>query len=101
MSDFLDKLKGKLPQKNMPQNMSVPRNQITVSSVGPISRPLQNTTSQNPASLSTVSMIYAAAAAVLGVIAIYYLFKGQWITGLIMIVPTGCLGGFAYFTMKR
>jgi hypothetical protein len=78
---------------------TVPRNQISVSSVGPIARHIQQPATGQSA-LPRAAAIYGAAAAVFAVLTIFMLFKGQWVTGLIMIVPTFCLGGFAYLNMK-
>lgn len=75
---------------------------VTVRSVGPVP---QTDIRKAPArmtrqDLSRASAIYGAAASVFGVLTIFMMIKGMWITSLIMIVPTFCLAGFAWYYMK-
>jgi hypothetical protein len=45
--------------------------------------------------LPQASIIYGIAAAVLFVVAIYFFFTAAWFTGILLLVPAGCLMGFA------
>ncbi len=72
---------------------------VSVYSVGPLARPIP-TPVQQDAALPRAAAIYGAAAAVFAVLTVFYLIKGIWFTGLVMILPTLCLGGFAYYNMK-
>lgn len=96
MGNKIDLFRGK-PSADKPTGKNV----VSVFSVGPIATPL-NMKPAAPADggLPRAAAIYAGAATVFAVIAVYYLFTGSWITGLIMIVPTGCLAGFAWYYMK-
>lgn len=95
MGNMLDQFRGK------PTQGARPRNTISVTSAGPITRPLsQNSATPQQARLPRAAAIYGGAAAVFAVICIFYLIKGNWFTGLVLIVPTFCLAGFAYYYMK-
>ncbi|NDE89702.1 MAG: hypothetical protein EB059_00965 [Alphaproteobacteria bacterium] len=93
MSNFLDKFKGRpaAPAKSA----------LSVYSVGPIARPLPQRSPAANAALPRAAAIYGAAAAVFAVLTVFYLIKGIWFTGLVMIIPTICLGGFAYYNLKE
>ncbi len=93
MGNMLDMFKGK------PTNSAKPKNTLSVYSVGPLAKPIQSTP-QADSSLPRAAAIYGAAAAVFAVLTVFYLIKGIWFTGIIMILPTICLGGFAYYNMK-
>lgn len=76
-------------------------NTVSVYSVGPLAKPLgQKPGLQQNSQLPRAVAVYGVAAAVFGVITLYYLFSGMWLTGLIMIVPTFCLSGFAWYYLK-
>lgn len=45
--------------------------------------------------LPNASIIYGGAAAALIVLSLYFLFTGMWLTGLLLLLPAGCLLGFA------
>ena len=94
MANMLDLFKGK------PTNsQNKPKAAVSVYSVGPIARPIQQPAAQD-SSLPRAAAIYGAAAAVFAVLTVFYLIKGIWFTGLVMIVPTLCLAGFAYYNLK-
>lgn len=76
------------------------KNLVSVFSVGPIATPLYPSASGKQGKLPHAAAIYGGAAAVFAVVAIYYLFTGAWVTGLIMIVPTFCLAGFAWYYVR-
>jgi hypothetical protein len=50
--------------------------------------------------LPNASIIYGAAAAALLVLCLYFLFTGMWLTGILLLLPTGCLLGFALHFMN-
>lgn len=45
--------------------------------------------------LPNASLIYGVAAAALLAIGLYFLFTGEWFTGVLLLLPAGCLFGFA------
>jgi hypothetical protein len=94
MTNMMDKFRGK-PTVNALTKKSA----MSVYSVGPIAQPLARA-AQPDNGLPRAAMVYGAAAAIFAVLTVFMLFKGQWFTGIVMIVPTCCLGGFAYFNMK-
>jgi len=93
MANNLDKWRGKSGSKG--------KNLVSAYAVGPIRKPAAPAAAgkKNAASLPLPAAIYASAAAIFAVITVFYLFKGSWITGGIMIVPTCCLGGFAWHSI--
>jgi hypothetical protein len=95
MSNMLDKFRGK-PSAQAQKG----KNTISVYSMGPLASPVQRP-AMPESTLPRAAAIYGAAAAVFAVLTVFYLIKGLWFTGLVMIVPTLCLGGFAYFYIKR
>lgn len=88
------------PRNNKPAQKA--KGTISVRAVGPV--PQTDIRKAPPRmtrqDLSRASAIYGAAASVFGVLTVFMLFKGMWVTGLIMIVPTFCLGGFAWYYLK-
>lgn len=92
MANFLDKFKGKPPEK--------PKGTMAVYSFGLVGKPLERQAPPPETQLPRAAAIYGAAAAIFAVLTVFYLIKGIWFTGLVMIVPTLCLGGFAYHNMK-
>lgn len=95
MSNMLDLFRGKTSQ----QQGGRPRNTIAVTSTGSLARPLPKMAAQQ-SHLPRAAAIYGGAAAAFAVLTLFYLIKGQWFTGLVLIVPTCCLAGFAYYYMK-
>ncbi|HVY13216.1 MAG TPA: hypothetical protein VHB73_06600 [Alphaproteobacteria bacterium] len=84
----------------LPQKKGKP-NAVSVYSVGPIAKPVM----QKPGAPQNVPLpravaVYGAAAAVFAVLTIFYFIRGQWWTGLIMILPTFCLAGFTWYYLK-
>lgn len=96
MGNMMDNFRGKPPQN--PQS----RNTVSVRSVGPVpSRNIrQPVVPPSNETLSRAAAIYGAAAAVFAVLTVFMFIQGMWFTGLIMIVPTFCLGGFSWYYMK-
>lgn len=93
MRNMLDLFKGK-------PFSPAPKKTISVYTAGPLARPIQRP-AQSDTALPRAAAIYGAAAAVFAVLTVFYLIKGIWFTGLVMILPTICLGGFAYYYMKE
>ncbi len=54
-----------------------------------------------PDQLPNASLVYGVAAAVLLVLCLYFLFTGRWFTGLILLLPTACLFGFAVHFIRH
>ena len=50
--------------------------------------------------LPNASLIYGAAAAALLTICLYFLFTGLWLTGILLLLPAGCLLGFALHFLR-
>lgn len=50
--------------------------------------------------LPNASLIYGMASAALIAIALYFLFTGMWLTGLLLLLPAGCLLGFALHFLR-
>mgnify|MGYP003385630160 CR=1 FL=1 len=93
MANMMDRFKGK---PSTPKS----KNTLSVYSAGPLGRPIQQTP-QSESALPRAAAIYGAAAAVFAVLTVFYLIKGIWFTGIVMILPTICLGGFAYYNLKN
>lgn len=91
---MLDIFKGK------PSTPPKPKGAVSVYSVGPIARPIQQEPQPDNA-LPHAAAIYGAASAIFAVITVFYLLKGIWFTGIVLIIPTFCLGGFAYHYLKK
>jgi hypothetical protein len=53
-----------------------------------------------PDKLPNASVIYGVAASALLVIALYFLFKGVWFTGVLVLLPAACFLGFALQFLK-
>ena len=51
--------------------------------------------------LPNASLIYGLASGALFAIAIYYLVTGRWFTGAMVMLPAGCLFGFALHFLRR
>ncbi len=94
MGNMLDMFKGK------PSASAQKPKTISVYSVGPLARPIQQQP-QPESALPRAAAIYGAACAIFAVLTVFYLIKGIWFTGIVMILPTICLGGFAYYNMKN
>ncbi len=94
MGNMLDLFKGK-PSASAPK----PKSGISVYTSGPLAQPIQRPTAPE-SRLPRAAAIYGAAAAIFAVLTVFYLIKGIWFTGIVMILPTLCLGGFAYYNMK-
>lgn len=98
MGNFLDQFRG--PASS---GKAARKNSVSVYSVGPISRAWssqqQGAAPQN-VPLPRAVAVYGAAAAGFGVLAIYYLFGKMWFTGLVLLIPTFCLAGFAWYYLK-
>lgn len=94
MGNMMDKFKGK------PSSAARPKNTLSVYSMGPLGKPIQTPTGPE-STLPRAAAIYGAAAAIFAVLTVFYLIKGIWFTGLVMILPTICLGGFAYYNLKN
>jgi hypothetical protein len=76
---------------------------VKVQSTGSIQRPPQMQRAaapQKPVPLPRAVAIYGAASAVFAVMTIFTLFSGRIITGVIMILPTLCLAGYAWYYLK-
>ncbi len=54
-----------------------------------------------PEKLPNASVIYGIAASILVVIALYFLFRGVWFTGFLVLLPAACFLGFALHFLKR
>ncbi len=63
-------------------------------------RGLQGPAEMAPRGLGPAPIIYGVAGAGLIVLALFYIFSGAWLTGLILLVPAGCLIGFAYVYLR-
>jgi hypothetical protein len=50
--------------------------------------------------LPNASLIYGSAAAALMAICLYFLFTGMWLTGVLLMLPAGCLLGFALHYLR-
>jgi hypothetical protein len=50
--------------------------------------------------LPNASLIYGAAAAALITLSLYFLFTGMWLTGILLLLPAGCLLGYALHFMR-
>jgi hypothetical protein len=50
--------------------------------------------------LPNASLIYGAGAAALITFSLYFLFTGMWLTGILLLLPAGCLLGFALHYMR-
>jgi len=87
-----------------PTRPSAPQNKmVKVSSTGSIQRPPQMQRSaapEKPVPLPRAVAIYGAASAIFAVLTIFYLVRGPWWTGVIMILPTLCLAGYAWYYLK-
>jgi hypothetical protein len=94
MNNLQDLLRGAKSSKDRLKNS------IAVFTSGPVIKPAARPQLSQKGPLPRAAAIYGAAAAIFAVITIFYLFKGQWVTGLIMILPTFCLGGFAWHYMR-
>jgi hypothetical protein len=92
MGNMLDKFKG--------SKSSGPKNTVSVYSVGPIAKPAMQRNAVGDSKLPRAVAIYAAAAAVFAVLTVFYFIQGMWFTGLILVVPTFCLGGFSWYYLK-
>jgi hypothetical protein len=93
MGNMLDKFRG--------QKAPDSKNTVSVYSVGPIAKPMgQQRAPLQDSRLPRAVAIYGAAAAVFAVLTIFYFIQGMWFTGLILIVPTFCLGGFSWYYLK-
>ncbi len=98
MGNFLDFFKGPGALDKAAQ-----KNSVSVYSVGPLAK---STGYQKPppgdgnVPLPRAVAVYGAAAAGFGVLAVYYLFSKMWFTGLILLIPTFCLAGFAWYYLK-
>lgn len=51
--------------------------------------------------LPNATVVYGVAASALFVIALCYLVKGHWITGLFVMFPAACFLGFALYFLKH
>lgn len=91
---MLDMFKGK-PSASAQK----PKSGIAVYTSGPLAKPVERPTTPE-STLPRAAAIYGAAAAIFAVLTVFYLIKGIWFTGLVMILPTLCLGGFAYYNLK-
>jgi hypothetical protein len=96
MGNLMDPFRGKGGGGNPPNRT------VSVRSVGPIQqrdirKPILQASRQD---LSRAAAIYGAASSVFAVLTVFMFFKGMWVTGLIMIVPTFCLAGFSWYYMK-
>lgn len=103
MGNMLDMFKGKLTTPPGTASGKAPekaKGSISVYSVGPIARPIPQQPAQDSA-LPRAAAVYGAASAIFAVLTVFYLIKGIWFTGIVLIVPTFCLGGFAYHYMKK
>ena len=96
MPNFLDLLRPKKEAPKKPGGKTL----TAYSAGGAVTRPIREALSKR-GPLPRAAAIYGGAAAVFAVITVFYLFRGQWITGLIMILPTACLAGFAWQYMKE
>lgn len=94
MANMMDRFKAK------PSAPVKGKNTLSVYSMGPLGKPIQ-ASAQSESALPRAAAIYGAASAIFAVLTVFYLIKGIWFTGLIMILPTICLGGFAYYNMKK
>lgn len=98
MGNMLDFFRKGPEQKDAPRKS----NTVSVYSVGPvpgrnIRQPVVKPSSEE---LTRASAIYAAGAAIFAVLTVFMFIQGMWFTGIIMIVPTFCLGGFSWYYMK-
>jgi hypothetical protein len=50
--------------------------------------------------LPNASLIYGIGAAALMTICLYFLFTGMWLTSLLLMLPAGCLLGFALHYLR-
>jgi hypothetical protein len=57
-------------------------------------------TSGKPGELPNASLIYGVAAAALVAISLYFLFTEMWFTGVLLLLPAGCLLGFALHYLR-
>jgi len=55
---------------------------------------------QGEGKLPNASLIYGMAAAALMAICLYFLFTGMWLTGILLMLPAGCLLGFALHFLR-
>lgn len=94
MANMLDKFKEKI------SGTAPKKSGVTVYTSGPLAKPINRPVAPESA-LPHAAAIYGAAAAIFAVLTFYYLIKGHWFTGTVMILPTLCLGGFAYHHLKN
>lgn len=62
--------------------------------------PLIPSAGQMPAELPNATIIYAVGAAALFTVALFHLFSGDWIIGLLLFLPAGVLLGFALHYLR-
>lgn len=63
--------------------------------------PLSFQSKNGNAAIPNASLIYGVASAALMAICLYFLFTGMWLTGLLLLLPAGCLLGFALHFLKH
>jgi hypothetical protein len=65
-------------------------------------KPGQGRQSQQTANhLPNAALIYGVAASILCVMAIFLVFKGRWVSGLLTLLPAGCFLGFALHFIRH
>ncbi len=62
--------------------------------------PLIPSAGQMPAELPNATIIYAVGAAALFTVALFHLFTGDWVVGLLLFLPAGVLMGFALHYLR-
>ncbi|MDX2027621.1 MAG: hypothetical protein SFW62_03180 [Alphaproteobacteria bacterium] len=62
--------------------------------------PAQNAKNTPPETLPSASVIYGVAASLLGVVALYLLFSGRWVTALLVFLLAACFLGYALHFLK-
>lgn len=101
MVNFLDKLAGRRPDADEKRGGLVVRSSESKLALHNNNRmPAQKSRPQN-GRIPNASKVYAVAAAVLFVFAIYFLFfKGIVLTGILTLALAGVLFGYAVFFMR-
>lgn len=83
-----DSNKGKVPAK---VSGAVP----AVRKPSPLSTFVGGGGPTSPQGLPNASIVYAVAAAILGVIAGFFILGGRWFTGIVVLFPALCFLGYA------
>lgn len=101
MVNFLEKLSGRRPNADATRGSLATRSQESKFALNNRKNaPLQSNRMQN-GRIPNASKVYAVAATILFVFAIYFLFfKGIVLTGILILVLAGVLFGYAVFFMR-